>query len=191
MTITQLSKKGMPQIEAPWKAIQTKNKKKSKWHNPVLAHLQINDSSDNEEECISPVDICSQDENTTTRNPTHKPTKMDTTLLTELETSESNTQEVTLSSLLSELWDIKITILNLDAKIDTSHQELSSKLIDNKVFYDHISTQDKKITELQHENEELKRHNIMLEKEINKTQEDMLRLKVNIAGIPRKWLRII
>ena len=35
-----------------------------------------------------------------------------------------------------------------------------------------------------HENAELKRQNNMLEKEINKTHEDMLRLKVNIAGIP-------
>ena len=109
---------------------------------------------------------------------------MDTTTMSNLKTNESNTQEVTLSSLLSELQDIKIAILNLDAKTDTTHQELSSKLIDNKDLYDHISSQDKKITKLQHENEELKRQNNMLEKEINKTQEDMLQLKVDIAGIP-------
>ena len=68
-------------------------------------------------------------------------------------------------------------------KLIPSHQELSSKLIDSKAFYDHISSQDKKITELQQENNELKRQNTTLENEINKTQEDMLRLKVDIAGI--------
>ena len=57
-------------------------------------------------------------------------------------------------------------------------------MIDIKDFYGHISSQDKKITELQHENEELKRQNNMLEKEINKTQEDMLQRKVDIADIP-------
>ena len=96
---------------------------------------------------------------------------------------DGNNTEVSLSTLLTELRDIKVTILNLDSKIDTSHQELSEKLIDNKDFYDHIASQDKKILELQQENNELKIQNTSLENEIDKTQEDMLRLKVDMAGI--------
>ena len=52
---------------------------------------------------------------------------------------DENITEVSLSTLLNELRDIKITILSLDSKIDTSHQELSEKLIDNKAFYEHIA----------------------------------------------------
>ena len=57
------------------------------------------------------------------------------------------------------------------------------KLIDNKVFYDHVASQDKKILDLQQENKELKRQNTTLENEIDRTQEDMLHLKVDMAGI--------
>ena len=84
---------------------------------------------------------------------------------------DGNDTEVSLSTLLTELRDIKITILNLDSKIDTSHHELSEKLIDNKDFYDHITSQDKKILELQQENNELKIQNTSLENEIERTQE--------------------
>ena len=174
----------MPQIEVLWKAILIKSTKKTETDQPSINTSTNHDSSDNEDECTSLLDTCSQHVNNPSKNSGRETAKMDTTTMSDLETNENNTQEVTLSSLLSELRDIKITILNLDAKIDTTHQELSSRLIDNKDFYDHISSQDKKITELQHENEELKRQNNMLEKVINKTQEDMLRLKVDIVGIP-------
>ena len=123
-----------------------------------------------------------KDEHNTTENTMD----MDTTGLlpnTSRENPDENITEVSLSTLLTELRDIKITILSLDSKIDTSHHELSEKLIDNKVFYDHIASQDKKILDLQQENKELKRQNTTLENEIDRTQEDMLRLKVDMAGI--------
>ena len=89
-----------------------------------------------------------------------------------------------LTLLFTKLRDIKVTILKLDAKIDTSYQELTAKMIDNKEFYELITSQNEKITKLQQENEDLKMLNRALKNEITKMEEDMLCLKVNITGIP-------
>ena len=167
---------------SPLEGHSDKKQKEFKTTQPNSKLPTDNDNSYHKEEDACPLNKNSNDE----QNTTYNTMDIDTTALlpnTRPENLDENTDEVTLSSLLTELRDIKITILNLDAKIDTSHHELSAKLIDNKAFYDHVASQDKKIIELQQENNELKRQNTTLENEINKTQEDMLHLKVDMAGI--------
>ena len=61
------------------------------------------DNSDYEEEHTSPLDTYSQHVNNSSKSPGLETAKMDTTTISDPETSESNTHEVTLSSLLSEL----------------------------------------------------------------------------------------
>ena len=72
-------------------------------------------------------------------------TGLDMQQTSQIESTESDIQQVMLSSLLTELRDIKVTILKLDAKIDTSHQELTAKMIDNKEFYELITSQNGKL----------------------------------------------
>ena len=94
----------MPQIEVRWKATLIKNTKKLKWINPEITQASNNDSSDNEEERTSLLDTYSQHGKQSIEEPRISETaKMDITTMSDPETSESNTQEVTLSSLLSEL----------------------------------------------------------------------------------------
>ena len=87
---------------SPLEGHPDKKHKEVKTVQPSINTITNHDSSDNEEECTSLVDTCIQDDNNPPRNPIHKTAKMDTTL-SDLETNESNTQEITLSSLLSEL----------------------------------------------------------------------------------------
>ena len=56
------------------------------------------------------------------------------------------------SSLLQELKEIKNTLLNLDAKIEPSHQDLSSRMIDNIEMKELLVAQDNKIAMLYNEN---------------------------------------
>ena len=87
------------------------------------------------------------------------------------------------TSLLQKLKEIKNTLVNLDPKIESSHQDLSSRMIDNKEIKDLLSAQNDKITMLYKENKELKRHITKLKKESLEMQEELLCLKVDISGI--------
>ena len=55
---------------------------------------------------------------------------------------------------LQELKEIKQTLLNLNTKIETSHQDLSTRMIDNKELKDLLTTQNDKIAMLYTENTE-------------------------------------
>ena len=65
-----------------------------------------------------------------------------------------------------------------------NHQELASKLADSIEMKEIISSQNKKIDQLNKENTELRSSNRQLEKDILQLQETSLRLKVDISGIP-------
>ena len=66
-------------------------------------------------------------------------------------------EQPTLSNpLLQELKEIKNTLLNLDTKIESSHQDLSSRLINNKEIKELLAAQNDKIAMPYNENKELK-----------------------------------
>ena len=90
----------------------------------------------------------------------------------------------TLESLLQELKDLKGTILKLDAKIDHGYQDLSSKLANTEKLKDLIASQSDQIRTLYIENNSLKLQNEILEKDLLEVQESMLKLKVDVTGIP-------
>ena len=76
--------------------------------------------------------------------------------------------------LLQELKIIKHTLLNLNTKIETSHQDLSSRMIDNKEMKELLTAQNDKIAMLYIENKDLKTQIIKLEKEALEAQEEVL-----------------
>ena len=98
---------------------------------------------------------------------------------------EANTQGTTMEILLKELKSIKETIQQLDAKVDTSYNDLSKSALDNIELKRIITAQNARITLLFNENMELKQRNKTLEKDFLDIEEEMLRLKVNISGIPK------
>ena len=87
------------------------------------------------------------------------------------------------NSLLQELKEIKETLLNLSTKIETSHQDLSARMIDNKELKDLLTLQNEKLVTLSTENTDLKAQIAHLEKQVLEMQEEMLRLKVDFSGI--------
>ena len=89
-----------------------------------------------------------------------------------------DTQQTALVSLLHELRDIKDNIIKLDAKIDSSHCDLSEKVTDCKVLNQLITTQNDKIAKLYDENDELRTQNKKLESELLKVSEELLHLIV-------------
>ena len=66
--------------------------------------------------------------------------------------------------LLQELKEIKQTLLNLNTKIETSHQDLSTRMIDNKELKDLLTLQNEKLAMLTTENTDLKAQIAKLEK---------------------------
>ena len=85
--------------------------------------------------------------------------------------------------LLQELKEIKQTLLNLNTKIETSHQDLLTRMIDNKELKELLTLQNDKLAMLSTENTDLKAQIAKLEKEAIEMQEEMLRLKVDFSGI--------
>ena len=75
--------------------------------------------------------------------------------------------------LLQELKEIKHTLLNLNTKIEISHQDLLSRMIDNKEMKELLTAQNDKIA----------MQIIKLEKEALEAQEEVLRLKVDFSRI--------
>ena len=74
-------------------------------------------------------------------------------------------------------------MLNLNTKIKTSHQDLLTRMIDNKEMKELLTAQNDKMAMLYNENKDLKTQIIRLEKEALETQEEVLRLKVDFSGI--------
>ena len=99
--------------------------------------------------------------------------------------NDKDEQPILSNSLLHELKEIKNTLLNLDAKIESSHQNLSSRIIDNKEMKELLAAQNNKIVMLYNKNKELKSQINKLKKETIEEQEEALRLKVDIMGIPK------
>ena len=88
---------------SPLEGHPDKKHKEIETDQPSINTSTNHNSSNNEDECTSLLDTCSQHVNNPSKNSGHETAKMDTTTMSDLETNESNTQEVTLSSLLSEL----------------------------------------------------------------------------------------
>ena len=86
--------------------------------------------------------------------------------------------------MLNELKSIKETILHLDAKVDTSYKDLTKNTSDNVELTRLITAQNAQITTLLNDNKVLKQRNKTLEKDLKEIEEEMLRLKVDITGIP-------
>ena len=115
-----------------------------------------------------------------------------TNQLSQQDTSTSN------NPLLQELKEIKETLLKLNTKIETSHQELSTRMIDNKELKDLLTLQNEKLVMLSTENMDLKAHIAHLKKQVVETQEETLWLKVDFSGInegtyesyEQLWLKI-
>ena len=99
-------------------------------------------------------------------------------------TKDEEEQPTVTSSLLQELREIKNTILNLDTKIESSYQHLSSRITDNTEMKELLASQNNKIAMLYNENKELKLLNNKLKKEIIEMQGEALCLEVDIKGIP-------
>ena len=99
-------------------------------------------------------------------------------------TKDEEEQPTVTSSLLQELREIKNTILNLDTKIESSYQDLFSRITDNTEMKELLASQNDKIAMLYNENKELKLLNNKLKKEIIEMQGEALHLKVDITGIP-------
>ena len=126
--------------------------------------------------------------NETKQNPTIDYNPLQVTSSIEEENQDTNhlPQQDTNSSdnpLLQELKEIKETLLKLNTKIETSHQELSTRMIDNKELKDLITSQNEKLKMLFTENMDLKAHISHLEKQVVEMQEETLQLKVNFSGI--------
>ena len=126
--------------------------------------------------------------NETKQNPTIDYNPLQSTSSTEGDNQDTNhlPQQVTNNSnnpVLQELKEIKETLLNLNTKIETSHHELSNRMIDNQELKDLITSQNEKLTMLSTENMDLKAHIAHLEKQVVETQEETLRLKVDFSGI--------
>ena len=92
-------------------------------------------------------------------------------------------QSTPIQIVLDELKSIKETILHLDAKIDTSYNELTKNALDNIELKGLLPSQNAQITSLLNDNKELKQRNKTLEKDLKEIEEEMLWLKVNITGI--------
>ena len=84
--------------------------------------------------------------NKTKQNPSieHNPLQVTSSLEEENHDTNQSPQQDTNSSdnpLLQELKEIKETLLKLNTKIETSHQELSTRMIDHKELKDLITSQ--------------------------------------------------
>ena len=126
--------------------------------------------------------------NETKQNPTidYNPPQLTSSIEEENQDTNHLPQQVTNNSnnpVLQELKEIKETLLNLNTKIETSHHELSNRMIDNQELKDLITSQNEKLTMLSTENMELKAHIAHLEKQVVETHEETLRLKVDFSGI--------
>ena len=135
--------------------------------NPVKKPKEMNETKQNPTIDYNPLQVTSsiEEEN------------QDTNQLPQQDTNSSN------NPVLQELKEIKETLLKLNTKIETSHQELSNRMIDNKELKDLITSQNEKLTMLSTENTDLKAHIAHLEKQVVETQEETLRLKVDFSGI--------
>ena len=93
-------------------------------------------------------------------------------------------QSTSIQLLVNELKSIKETILHLDAKVDTSYKELTKNTSENAELTKLITAQNAQITTLLTDNNVLKQRNKTLEKDLKEFEEEILRLKVDITGIP-------
>ena len=93
-------------------------------------------------------------------------------------------QNVSIQIILNELKSIKETILHLGAKVDTSYNDLAKNSTENVELKKVITTQNTQITTLLNDNKILKQKNKTLEKDLKEIEDKMLRLKVDITGIP-------
>ena len=93
-------------------------------------------------------------------------------------------QNTSIQTILHELKSIKETILHLGAKEETSYNNLATNATENIELKKIITTQNAQIISLLNDNKVLKQNNKTLEKDIQEIEDEMLRLKVDITGIP-------
>ena len=93
-------------------------------------------------------------------------------------------QNSLMKTILHELKSIKETIHLLGKKVDISCDKLAIHTTENLELKKVIATQNTQITTLLSDNTILKEKNKILGKDLKEMEEEMLRLKVDIMGIP-------
>ena len=95
-------------------------------------------------------------------------------------TGSNNTTEIPLHTLLEELKEIKISIQQLNEKLD---HELITRADEYRSLQDTITSQHDQITKLNKAKDDLIEQNRKLENEVVNSQTELLRLKVDFTGI--------
>ena len=93
-------------------------------------------------------------------------------------------QNLMMQTILQELKSIKMTIHHLGEKVDQSFETLAKNTTENTELKKVITSQNNQISTLIDDNTTLKHKNKNLEKDIKELEDEMLRLKVDVMGIP-------